>query len=155
MAVQIISVCLLAAAGIQLGTLWIMRTSILPLLDALPYDRYVRTCQLIDMHVFHPIALWTGIISAATGVTMAVVGPTPLTATFFAVGAAGMLAVGITSEGVNRPIWRQIEKWSPRRTALGWLAKRRTWHLAHVTRTYGGAMAVLGFTAAAAAVAVS
>ena len=145
MAKEILSVWILAAAGIQLGTLWIMKTSILPLLNALPYDRYVNTCQLIDMHVFHPIALWNGIIAAGIGAYLAVVAPAAAASALFGVGAAAMLVVGLTSEGVNRPIWRQIEMWSPRRVASRWYAKRRTWHLAHETRTFGGLVAAACF----------
>ncbi len=59
----VLSLWVLTAAGVQLGTLWIMKTSILPMLNALPYDRYVNVCHLIDMHVFHPIAVWNGITS--------------------------------------------------------------------------------------------
>jgi hypothetical protein len=148
MATEILSVWILAAAGIQLGTLWIMKTSILPLLNALPYDRYVNTCQLIDMHVFHPIALWNGIIAAGIGAYLAVVAPSAPASALFAIGAVSMLIVGITSEGVNRPIWRQIEMWSPRRIASRWHEKRRTWHLAHETRTFGGLVAATCFAVA-------
>jgi hypothetical protein len=149
MAKEILSVWVLVAAGVQLGTLWIMKTSILPLLNTLPYDRYVNTCQLIDMHVFHPIALWNGVISAGIGAYLAVVAPTAPASALFAAGAAAMLVVGITSEGVNRPIWRQIEMWSPRRVASRWYEKRRTWHLAHETRTFGGLVALASFAIAA------
>lgn len=152
MTVEILSICLLVASGVQLGTLWIMKTSILPLLDALPYDRYVTTCQLIDMHVFHPIALWNGISAAALAAVLAFVAPSTAAAVLFGLGSACMLLVGATSEGVNRPIWRQIERWSPRRTAEGWAAKRRTWHLAHEVRTFGAVGAALAFAGAAVAV---
>ena len=140
---EILSVWILAASGVQLGTLWIMKTSIIPLLNALPYDRYVNTCQLIDMHVFHPIALWNGVAAAGIAAYLAVVAPNAAATVLFAVGSASMLVVGITSEGVNRPIWRQIELWSPRRVAERWQAKRRVWHLAHETRTFG-ALAAAG-----------
>jgi hypothetical protein len=148
MAREILSVWVLAAAGVQLGTLWIMKTSILPLLKALPYDRYVNTCQLIDMHVFHPIALWNGVIAAGIGGYLAAAAPSTAASVLYALGAAGMLAVGITSEGVNRPIWRQIEMWSPRRVVNHWHEKRRIWHLAHETRTFGGLVAAGSFALA-------
>jgi hypothetical protein len=147
-AMAVLSVWLLAAAGIQLGTLWIMKLSILPMLNSLPYDRYVRVCQLIDMHVFHPIAVWNGIVAAAVGVVAAVLAPSSLAAALFVAGSAAMVLVGITSEGFNRPIWRQIERWTPRRVAEGWERKRHNWYLAHEVRTYGAIGAVTAYVAA-------
>lgn len=148
-ALTIMSVWVLAAAGIQLGTLWIMKLSILPLLNGLPYDRYVSTCQRIDMHVFHPIAVWNGVIAAGVGVIAAIATDSAAAATLFVVGSVGMAIVGLASEGVNRPIWRQIEKWSIDTVDdENWAQKRHTWHLAHQVRTYGGILAVAAYIAA-------
>jgi SnoaL-like polyketide cyclase len=72
---NILNVWVLTAAGIQLGTLWIMKLSILPMLNALPYNRYVDTCHRIDMHIFHPIAVWNGVLAAVVGVVLAVLAP--------------------------------------------------------------------------------
>jgi uncharacterized membrane protein len=145
----IMSVWVLAASGIQLGTLWIMKLSILPLLNGLPYDRYVSTCQRIDMHVFHPIAVWNGVIAAGVGIIAAIATPGAGSATLFVIGSVGMVIVGLTSEGVNRPIWRQIEKWSIDRVDdEKWAQKRHTWHIAHQVRTYGGIVAVAAYIAA-------
>jgi hypothetical protein len=64
-----------------------------------------------------------------------------------------MVVVGHTSEGVNRPIWRQIEKWSVERVDDDrWAQKRHTWHLAHQVRTYGAIVAVAAYIAAIFAV---
>ncbi|ONI87961.1 hypothetical protein ALI144C_08180 [Actinosynnema sp. ALI-1.44] len=144
----ILSVCVLAAAGVQLGTLWIMKTSILPMLNSLPYGQYVTVCQLIDMHVFHPIAVWQGVIAAGLGVWASFLAPSAAVSVLFVVGSVAMVVVGITSEGFNRPIWRQIEKWSPQRTANNWLRKRFRWYVAHEVRTYGAIGAVAAFIAA-------
>lgn len=147
---RILATWLVLAAGVQLGTLWIMKTSILPMLNSLAYDRYVNVCQLIDMHVFHPIAVWNGVIGACIGVGLAVEAPNPASATLFVVGSAGMVVVGIISEGINRPIWRQIERWSPRRVKDSeWAGKRYRWHLAHQARTYGSILALCSYAAAA------
>ncbi len=153
MAVTILSIWLLAASGVQLGTLWIMKTSILPLLNSLPYDRYVNTCQLIDMHVFHPIALWNGVIAAGIATVLAFFAPSGAVSALFVVGAVAMLFVGLTSEVVNRPIWRQIEMWSSRRIASRWAEKRRTWSVAHDVRTFSAALAAVCFTGTALLVA--
>jgi uncharacterized membrane protein len=145
---HILDVWVLAAAGIQLGTLWIMKLSILPMLNALPYDRYVNVCQLIDMHIFHPIAVWNGILAAGVGVVLAFLAPSGAVAVLYVLGSVAMTVVGLTSEGFNRPIWRQIEKWSPSRTAAEWSEKRYRWHFAHQVRTYGAIAAVAAYAAA-------
>jgi len=145
---SVLSVWVLAAAGIQLGTLWIMKLSILPMLNSLPYDRYVTVCQLIDMHVFHPIAVWNGVIAAGVGVWAATLAPNGTVAALYLLGSLGMLVVGIASEGFNRPIWRQIEKWSPHRVAGDWDRKRAHWHLAHQVRTYAAIVAVAAYVSA-------
>lgn len=146
---NVLTVWTLAAAGVQLGTLWIMKTSIIPMLDALPYNRYVTTCQLIDMHMFHPIAVWNGVITAGIGVWAALLAPTTVTATLFVTGSIAMVLVGLTSEIFNRPIWRQIEHWSPKRNSdEQWGAKRVQWHLAHDVRTWGAMAAVAAFVSA-------
>ncbi|GAB1508112.1 hypothetical protein [Actinophytocola sp. KF-1] len=152
-ALMIMSVWVLAASGIQLGTLWIMKLSILPLLNGLPYDRYVSTCQRIDMHVFHPIAVWNGVIAAGVGVIAAFAAPEAGAATLFIVGSVGMAVVGLTSEGINRPIWRQVEKWSIDKVDdEQWAQKRHTWHIAHQVRTYGAIVAVAAYIAAILAI---
>lgn len=152
---QILTVWVLTAAAVQLGTLWIMKLSILPMLNSLPYQRYVNTCQLIDMHVFHPIAVWNGILAAGAGVVAAVLSHSTGVGTLYIVGSVAMLVVGITSEGFNRPIWRQIEKWSPERTAGNWAQKRFNWHVAHQVRTYAAIAAVAAYVAAFAAGAIA
>jgi hypothetical protein len=148
MTAQVLAVWVLAASGIQLGTLWIMKLSILPMLNALAYDRYVDTCQLIDMHVFHPIAVWNGAIGAGVGLVAAGLADSAVATTLYILGSLGMLVVGITSEGFNRPIWRQIEKWNANRVADGWLQKRDRWHLAHEIRTYAAIGAVATYVGA-------
>lgn len=145
---NIIAVWLVAASGIQLGTLWIMKLSILPMLNSLRYDNYVTVCQLIDMHVFHPIAVWMGVISAGLGIYAALLAPTAGAAVLFWVGSLGMIVVGIASEGFNRPIWRQIEKWSPHRIAEAWVRRRVQWHIAHQVRTYAAIGAVAAYAVA-------
>lgn len=151
----VLSVWVLTAAGIQLGTLWIMKTSILPMLNALPYDRYVKVCHLIDMHVFHPIAVWNGIIAAGIGAAAAYEVPRTSASVLFALGSVAMIVVGLTSEILNRPIWRQIERWSPHRvTDEAWVRKRHRWWLAHEVRTMGAASAMVCFVAAVLATTV-
>jgi hypothetical protein len=146
---KVLGISVLAASGIQLGTLWIMKLSILPLLNTLPYSRYVNTCQNIKMHVFHPIAVWMGVIAGSLGVVAAFVTSNTIATVLFLLGSVGMLGVGLTSEGVNRPIWRQIEKWSVAEVSdEKWSGKRHVWHVAHTVRTYFGIIALCSYLAA-------
>jgi len=86
--------------------------------------------------------------AAAIGVVAAVLSGDAVIAALFILGSAGMVVVGLTSEGVNRPIWRQIEHWSPERTAAGWDRKRSHWHLAHQVRTYAAIASVAAYVGA-------
>lgn len=144
----LLTVWVLAAAGVQLGTLWIMKLSILPMLNKMAYDRYVEACQLIDMHVFHPIAVWNGVLAAGIGVWAAFLSSSVAMSVLFVLGSVAMVVVGITSEVFNRPIWREIEMWSPRRVAKDWIKKRVNWHIAHQVRTYAAVAAVGAYVAA-------
>ncbi|WP_019544128.1 DUF1772 domain-containing protein [Streptomyces sulphureus] len=144
-----VNVWLLSSSSVQLGTLWIMKTSILPMLNSMPYKAYVDACQRIDMHVFHPIAFWNGLATTGLSAAQAIRSDDPVAKSLYAAGALGMGVVAVASEGVNRPIWRQIERWSPQRSSDGWRAKRRRWHLAHQARTLGAAVAAGAFVAAA------
>lgn len=145
---QVLAVWVLAASGIQLGTLWIMKLSILPMLNSLAYDRYVDTCQRIDMHLFHPIAVWNGVIGAGVGLVAASIADSAAASALYVLGSLGMIVVGVTSEGFNRPIWRQIEKWDAAGIAEGWMQKRVRWHLAHEIRTYAAIGAVATYVGA-------
>jgi hypothetical protein len=89
------------------------------------------------------------VIAAGIGLVAAFATPSGGSSALFVIGSVGMLVVGLTSEGVNRPIWRQIEKWSIERVDdEQWAKKRHIWHIAHQVRTYGGILAVVGYIAA-------
>jgi hypothetical protein len=138
----------LAWAGLQFGTLWIMQTSILPLLNSRGPKEYLDTCQGIDMHLFHKIALTGGIAAMALGVylTVKLDGGAAVCA---AAATLGMVGVGLISEGTNRPIWRRIEAWNTSTLAQNWTELRRIWGTAHTLRTVSAFIAWASFTAAA------
>jgi hypothetical protein len=139
----------LAWSGLQFGTLWIMQTSILPLMNSRGQQEYIDTCQGINMHLFHKIALSGGIAVMALGAYLTI----ELVETGAEVAAAlatlGMIGVGLISEGTNRPIWRRIEKWTINDMATNWVELRRIWGNAHTLRTISAFIALAGFTAAA------
>ncbi len=146
--VEVLGTVVLAWSGIQLGTLWIMKLAILPMLNSMPYDRYVNACHLIDMHVFHPIAVWGGVLMAATGAVAAFQTSSPVITVLFLIGSLAMVVVGLTSEFFNRPTWRKIEHWSPRRIPEGWERMRLNWDTAHQVRTFAAIGAVGSYAAA-------
>jgi hypothetical protein len=144
-------ILLLAVAwsGLQFGTLWIMQTSILPLLNSRAQQEYIDTCQGIDMHLFHKIALSGGILFMAVGGYLTVELDNGAAEIATAVATAGMVGVGLISEGTNRPIWRMIERWEIATMAGNWVQLRRIWSTAHTLRTISAFLSLAGFTAAA------
>ena len=139
----------IAWAGLQLGTLWIMQTSILPLLNSRGPKEYLDTCQGIDMHLFHKIALNGGILFMLAGGYLTYQLDDIWAAICTAAATIGMMGVGLVSEGTNRPIWRRIEKWNTSTLAQNWIQLRRIWGNAHTLRTVSAFVSWVGFTAAA------
>ena len=139
----------LAWAGQQFGTLWIMQTSILPLLNSRGDRDYLASCQGIDMHLFHKIALSGGIVVLGMGVYLTIELEESAAAIASAIATVGMVGVALVSEGTNRPIWRRIEKWNMNDIATNWEDLRRIWGNAHTLRTVCAFFALAGFTAAA------
>jgi hypothetical protein len=148
--VALISFIAIAWAGLQFGTLWIMQTSILPLLNSRGAQEYLDTCQGIDMHLFHKIALSGGILFMLVGAWLTTELTEDAARISTAVATLGMVGVGLVSEGTNRPIWRRIEKWTIETQATNWVQLRRIWGNAHTLRTVFAFLALAGFTAAAA-----
>jgi hypothetical protein len=139
----------IAWAGLQFGTLWIMQTSILPLLNSRGPQEYLDTCQAIDMHLFHKIALSGGIVFMLIGGWLTTRLDDQSAQVCTAIATAGMIGVGLVSEGTNRPIWRRIEAWTIETQATNWIQLRRIWGRAHTLRTVSAFFALAGFTAAA------
>jgi len=139
----------LAWSGLQFGTLWIMQTSILPLIDSRTDQAYLDTCQGINMHFFHKIALSGGIAIMALGIYLTIQLDQSAAEICAALATLGMVGVGLISEGTNRPIWRRIEAWNIKTLATNWQQLRHVWSRAHTLRTVSAFLALSGFTAAA------
>jgi hypothetical protein len=144
----IIAYVAVAWSGLQFGTLWIMQTSILPLLNSRGPREYLDTCQGINMHFFHKIALSGGIVVMGLGVYLTIELTELAAATCAAIATLGMVGVGLISEGTNRPIWRRIEAWNTSTLAQNWVELRRLWGNAHTLRTVSAFIAMVAFTAA-------
>jgi len=144
----IIAYLALVWSGLQFGTLWIMQTSILPLLNSRGPREYLDTCQGIDMHFFHKIALTGGIVVMGLGVYLTIEFTEISAAICAAIATLGMVGVGVISEGTNRPIWRRIEAWNTSTLAQNWVELRRLWGHAHTLRTASAFVAMVAFTAA-------
>jgi hypothetical protein len=139
----------IAWSGLQFGTLWIMQTSILPLLNSREQQAYIDSCQGIDMHMFHKIALTGGIIFMLVGAYLTIELVETGAEVAAAIATLGMIGVGLISEGTNRPIWRRLEVWNLGNMASNWEELRRIWSNAHTLRTASAFIALAGFTAAA------
>lgn len=125
----------LAWSGQQFGTLWIMQTSILPLMNSRGQQDYIDTCQGINMHLFHKIALSGGIVVLGLGVYLTIELQESGAEIAAAVATMGMVGVALISEGSNRPIWRRIEAWNINTMATNWVELRSFWGHAHTLRT--------------------
>jgi len=139
----------LAWSGLQFGTLWIMQTSILPLMNSRGDRDYLSTCQGINMHFFHKVALSGGIVVMALGIYLTIELAESGAEIAAAAATLGMVGVGLISEGTNRPIWRRIEAWNMNTLATNWQELRRIWSNAHTLRTVSAFIALVGFTTAA------
>jgi hypothetical protein len=136
-----------AWSGLQFGTLWIMFTSIVPLLNSRGAQEYLDACQGIKMDFFHPIALWGGVAMMVNGAFLA----TQLNESGAQLTAAGaalcMLGVGIVSETQNRPLWRKLERWTLAELPSNWQELRTFWGNMHTLRTAFAFLGLALFTA--------
>lgn len=137
-----------AWTGLQFGTLWIMFTSILPLLNSRGPKEYLDVCQGIDMHLFHPIAFWGGIATMANGIFLFTQLDDSNAQILALIGAAGCLGVGIISETQNRPLWRKLEIWKVEELPDNWQKLRKHWSDMHTLRTASAFVALCAFTGA-------
>jgi hypothetical protein len=135
---------------VHLGTLYIMQSSILPLLNSRELTEYLRVCKAIDMFVFHKIALWGGIVIMGVGVYLVTLLDETLAQVCVGIATFMWVLVGAISESTNRPIWRNIENvWTgPDDTPADWKRKRRVWSTAHTLRTLAALVSVVGYAVA-------
>jgi len=136
--------------SIHCGTLYIMQSSILPLLNSRELAPYLATCKSIDMFVFHKIALWGGIVMMFVGVYLVTIFDDSLAQVCLAIATLMFVVVGAVSESTNRPIWRKIENdWTgPQDTPSDWKRQRRVWSTAHTLRTLAALVSTVAYAVA-------
>lgn len=136
-----------AFVTIHLGALYIMQSSILPLLNSRELTDYLATCKAIDMFVFHKIALWGGIVIMGVGAYLVTLLDETLAQVCVGIATVGFVVVGAISESTNRPIWRNIENvWTgPENTPPDWKRQRRVWSTAHTLRTLAALVSTAGY----------
>ena len=136
-----------AFVTVHLGALYIMQSSILPLLNSRELTDYLATCKAIDMFVFHKIALWGGIVIMGVGVYLVTLLDETLAQVCVGIATFMWVLVGAISESTNRPIWRKIENvWTgPDDTPPDWKRQRRVWSTAHTLRTLAALVATVGY----------
>jgi hypothetical protein len=135
---------------VHLGTLYIMQSSILPLLNSRELTDYLATCKAIDMFVFHKIALWGGIVMMGVGVYLVTLMDESLAQIYVGIATVMFVIVGAISESTNRPIWRKIENvWTgPDDTPTDWKRQRRVWSTAHTLRTLAALVSTVAYALA-------
>ena len=136
-----------AFVTIHLGALYIMQSSILPLLNSRELGDYLVTCKAIDMFIFHKIALWGGVVMMGVGVYLITLLDETLAQVCVGIATLMFVIVGAISEGCNRPIWRKIEnEWTgPENTPTDWKRQRRVWSTAHTLRTLAALVSTAGY----------
>jgi hypothetical protein len=136
-----------AFVTIHLGALYIMQSSILPLLNSRELRDYLATCKAIDMFVFHKIALWGGIVIMGVGVYLVTLLDETVAQVCVGIATLMFVIVGAVSESTNRPIWRKIENvWTgPENTPSDWKRQRRVWSTAHTVRTLAAFVSTAGY----------
>lgn len=136
--------------AVHLGTMYIMQSSILPLLNSRELKDYLATCKGIDMFVFHKIALWGGIVMMFVGVYLVTQFDDMLAQVCLGIATVMFVVVGAISESTNRPIWRKVEnEWTgPDDTPPDWKRKRRVWSTAHTLRTLAALVSTVAFAVA-------
>lgn len=136
----------LLLTGVLAGVLVAVETAVVPMLVALPGDRFAETHRLLDPG-FDPLMPRVNKVTLATGVVLVVlVDGVPATVAL-AAAVLGVVGVALVSETVNVRLNRRIEAWGDGAPPSGWSALRHRWTRANRLRTV---FAVLAFGAAAA-----
>jgi len=146
---DILSVWVLLAVGVMFGVLGFLWIALLPMFRSLSGPGFTTACQGIEMETAHPILFWNAIVAIALAVVLAIVTDSWPARILLAAGAVGTALVGIISEGRNRPMWRQIEKWNPDALPTDWSEIRTRWNFYHSLRTIAAGIAFAAFAVAA------
>ena len=101
----------LLLSGVLAGVLIAVEIAVVPMLGALPGDRFVQVHRLLDPH-FDPIMPRASKVALAAGVALVLVGSDGIVSRVaFALAVSCIVGVALVSELRNVPINRRIETW--------------------------------------------
>ncbi len=147
LAVDALALLFLVAVGILAGVLVGVDLAVVPLLGALPGERYLQVHKLLDPN-FDPFMPRLSKVALVVGVALMVFAPGVPAKVTFAVALLCVVGVAVVSEASNVRMNRRIDTWSAEQLPADWRAVRAAWGRWHRVRT---GLSVAGFVAAIAA----
>jgi uncharacterized membrane protein len=147
MVLQVCGALFLLLCGALAGVLIAVEVAVVPMMAALPGDRWVQVHRLLDPG-FDPLMPNVNKVTLALGVVLAIFVDGAWAQIAFAVAVLSIIAVAVVSEKYNVRMNRDIDEWEVDRLPEGWAALRAAWARWNRVRT---AISLVGFAAAIAA----
>ncbi|MBM9508203.1 anthrone oxygenase family protein [Actinacidiphila acididurans] len=144
MLIDVLGGLLLLLTGALAGVLVAVEIAVVPMLGALPGERYVQVHRLLDPR-FDPLMPTVNKVALGAGVVLTVYAPGAAARAAFAVAEAGLIGVALVSELSNVRLNRSIDTWEPDRLPQGWARSRDRWARSNRHRTW---IALAAFAAA-------
>jgi uncharacterized membrane protein len=133
-------------SGVLAGVLVGVELAVVPMLAALPADRYVQVHRLLDPG-FDPFMPRFNQVALGIGVLITIFAPGVPAKLVFATAVLCIVGVAVVSEVYNVRLNRRIDTWESTTPPADWQAVRLRWGRWNRVRT---AISVLGFLVAVA-----
>jgi uncharacterized membrane protein len=146
MLTEVLAGLFLLLTGALAGVLMAVAVAVVPMMSALPGERWVQVHRLLDPG-FDPLMPRANKVTLAIGVVLAIIAPGVAAKTGFALAVLCVVGVAFVSERYNVRMNRHIDTWDDELPA-GWTVLRTRWAVWNQVRTL---IAVIGFAAAIAA----
>jgi hypothetical protein len=144
MLIATLSAVFVLLTGGLAGVLAGVELAVVPMLAALPGDRFIEVHRLLDRR-FDPTMPRTAQLALITGLTLVIITPGTAGRVAFGLALSAVVAVALISELGNVRMNRRIDSWPPGDPPDGWTVLRAGWARANRVRT---AAAAAGFLAA-------
>ena len=141
MTVVLLASTFLLLTGLLAGTLFTVHVAIVPVLGALPGERWIQVHSLLDRR-FDPMMPRINKVSLVICAVLVVLADDVGAKLLFGVGGACVIGVAVVSEAWNVRMNHRIVKWNPAALPQEWLTMRLRWANANLVRTL---LAVAGF----------
>lgn len=134
----------LLLAGALAGVLLAVEIAVVPMLGALPGERFVQVHRLLDPN-FDPVMPRANKLALAIGVALLIFHGDLALKISIGIAELCVIAVALVSELANVRINRRMDTWNTSALPSDWGSVRAVWFRANRART---AFAVVGFAAA-------